>query len=357
MAMDSSFPQFVLLPPELRCKIWRYALPRRTINFRLKMDMDAWNWAEDSDWWSNFFITEDFPHTGGRLPAVCFVNRESRGELTKLYKPFKIREGLLERISRDHSGEEASANLRKCDETLTPRFNPSTDVMKWSRIHRWSQNTQEKHSPLFLAAALSATHMDIEIDKSMTRPLTILTLAVIAPSGPLKTLQMSCGGPQYRLARVPTFTRRLQFQDEEHIGGILSDQGACFWPWFSGGWKPSRLQGLINDAQHNWLGEDHTRSSTENHSFPPDEHHDAEYAVYYVVRPEEFDITGREFGAIIGAEALHEMLDRNLRVDTTIPRAPWFPSTEPATGLQGSRKIYFHGFCSPNYGLPDSQES
>jgi hypothetical protein len=312
------------------------------------MDMDAWNWATEGDWWSNFFVAEDFPRVS--LPAVCFTNQESYCESTKLYKPFGVADMLLESASKHHAGEEAPSSLRKCDATITPRFNPRNDVMQWSRIHRWSQNTQEKHSPLFLAAALSATHLSIEIDESMKRLLTILTLAVLDPSGPLQTLSVTQGSLRYRLAPVPRAIRCFQLGGDETVEKVLGDPGACFLPCFHGGWKASRMQSLVDEVKQIWAQDNPVGEPKFPRDVPPDIYPEIEFAIFHVLNQEERAMSTRDFTESLNLLGIHRMCSDHATMDTTAPRTPWLPSAASYAGP--TEPPFLHGFCSLEYGLP-----
>ena len=69
----TTFPQFNLLPTELRLKIWMNAIPRRTIAVQFKEDLDAWNWATEPNWWLCDDIKPSRPRP--QLPSVAYVNR------------------------------------------------------------------------------------------------------------------------------------------------------------------------------------------------------------------------------------------------------------------------------------------
>lgn len=69
---NQAFHPFPLLPPELRLRIWSFALPRRVIELR--------------SWGSGRYCPIRFSVTPHRLPVLFRICRESRTEALRLYK-------------------------------------------------------------------------------------------------------------------------------------------------------------------------------------------------------------------------------------------------------------------------------
>lgn len=68
---NQSFHQFPLLPPELRLRIWSFAIPRRVIELR--------------SWGNGHYCPTRFSITPHRLPVLLRICRESRTEALRLY--------------------------------------------------------------------------------------------------------------------------------------------------------------------------------------------------------------------------------------------------------------------------------
>ncbi|KAF7531744.1 hypothetical protein G7054_g8603 [Neopestalotiopsis clavispora] len=228
--MEASFPQFSLLPAELRCKVWRYALPQRTVFFRLKMDMDAWNWASESDWWAHYVLTGDHKSatatttTTQQLPSLLLVNHEARFESAKAYRQLTIDKAVLKRCLSNEfvvdSSLERMRNLKK-----TPRLNVDNDILEWAHVKRWSRNNPARCSALFLAASMSVQHVVVEYDHYLHTSLLSLALSVMDVESPLKSLTLKVFDASvqkqvtYRIAAVSD--RVPVIRDQEQLSGIL----------------------------------------------------------------------------------------------------------------------------------------
>ncbi|KAG0650149.1 hypothetical protein D0Z07_3460 [Hyphodiscus hymeniophilus] len=79
-----TFHQFPLLPPELRLRIWSFALPRRVIELR--------------SWGTGQYCPTKFSVTPHRLPVLFRTCRESRTEALRLYKLVKVGVSAAQRI-------------------------------------------------------------------------------------------------------------------------------------------------------------------------------------------------------------------------------------------------------------------
>lgn len=237
-AMESqfSFPQFSQLPAELRCKIWRFAIPRRTIPARLKLDLDAWNAATEADWMQYYRVELDGPVPS--LPPLPLVNHEARYEITRSYsKPLEISRAAVRRSLGTRSVDDTTFE-DMCGSSRISRFNPECDVLEWKDPRRWlpSAPLQRQPHPLFLAACLSVRHVSLEYEASMHKQLEALTAAVLDQDQPLETLTVALVLPseeqkhQFRLARRPSSLRLLD-KDEKDVRAILSRHSTCFIPW------------------------------------------------------------------------------------------------------------------------------
>ncbi|XXH04058.1 Bifunctional purine biosynthesis protein PurH [Hypoxylon texense] len=242
MESQSSFPQFSQLPAELRCKIWRFAIPRRTIPARLKLDLDAWNAATEADWMQHYRVVFDGPVPS--LPPLPLVNHEARYEITRSYsKPLEISRAAVAQSLGTRSGVVVDDATFEdlCAASRIVRFNPECDVLEWKNPKRWMpgvpspQQLLQPH-PLFLAACLSVRHVSLEYEGSMHKQLEALAAAVFDRDQPLETLTVALVLPseeqkhQFRLARRPSSLRLLD-KDEKDVRAILSQHSTCFIPW------------------------------------------------------------------------------------------------------------------------------
>lgn len=214
------FPQFALLPAELRLRIWRYAAPRRTIPVRLKQDLDAWNWASNLDWWMHYNVVPD-GQSPSPVPAVLLVNTEARAEVVKQYQhPLRIDRDHVRRTTRVpdeyesvHDGDEQTSKSfdKMCDASSVRPFHPYCDVLEWAETWRWHRDAMTNTTPLFLGACLSVRHVSIEYALWMCGPLLRLAKAVVSEKHPtqLSTITVTINQPrerrqtQYRLAKRP----------------------------------------------------------------------------------------------------------------------------------------------------------
>jgi hypothetical protein len=73
---NQTFHAFPLLPPELRLKIWAFALPHRVIELR--------------SWGTGRYCPPKFSVTPHRLPVLFRICRESRTEALRLYKLVEV---------------------------------------------------------------------------------------------------------------------------------------------------------------------------------------------------------------------------------------------------------------------------
>ncbi|KAI1081539.1 hypothetical protein F5B20DRAFT_569893 [Whalleya microplaca] len=233
--MECPFPQFGLLPAELRCKVWCFAVPRRTIPVRLKLDLDAWNGAHEMEWEQIHYrlVSDGKPVP---LPPVTMVNHEARHEAMKSYKKsLQINRDSMRRALGLHAVDDVAFGTL-CNSSRIPWFNPKCDVLEWSEPFRWSSGHASLPSPLFLGACLSVKHISLEPEVSMNSQLETLAIAVLDAAQPLEILNItlkesqSCWR-QFRLARRPASIRFSQ--REEDVQAVLARHSTCFLPWYS----------------------------------------------------------------------------------------------------------------------------
>ncbi|KAH8193785.1 hypothetical protein TruAng_012051 [Truncatella angustata] len=233
--MEATFPHFSSLPAELRCKVWKFALPQRTVNFRLKMDMDAWNWASESDWWAHYVLTGDYHSAAATQPALLLVNHEARFESRKAYKQLAIDKAVLQRCLADDAvvdGRlERMRNLNK-----TPRLNLDHDILEWAHVKRWSRNNPVKCGALFLAASMSVQHVVVEYDHYLHTSLVSLAFSVLDVESPLRSLTIKVADAvahkqyTYRVTCVPDQAPMLRRGDDGDT--FVKRRQACMLPCY-----------------------------------------------------------------------------------------------------------------------------
>ncbi|KAI1400574.1 hypothetical protein F4819DRAFT_461154 [Hypoxylon fuscum] len=297
--MEPSFPQFGLLPAEIRCKIWRFAIQPRVVLARLKMDMDSWNAATEEDWMQiHLRLTCDGKEPA--LPLLVLVNHEARHEIMSLYgQPFRISKDAVKRSSPVDLDDATVDTM--CNSSRMSQFYPESDVLTWVQAIRWSGNDPMTPCPLFLAACLSVRHVDIHADKSMYTQLDVLALAVLDQDQPLETLTITKPivlgqvPNQYRLARRPAAPRLLEkgLLQEESLeeravkytdlwDAVSRHSSACFLPWYKAG--PDSVQSphpFVNKVltQNIWTGQ---------RPLTPETCLDPRFAIYVVLFPPDY---------------------------------------------------------------------
>ncbi|ETS81165.1 hypothetical protein PFICI_06167 [Pestalotiopsis fici W106-1] len=188
------------------------------------MDMDAWNWASESDWWAHYVLTGDHKSATATQPPLLLVNHEARFESTKAYKQLAIDKAVLKRCLSnetvvDHSLERMR-NLKK-----TPRLNVDNDILEWAHVKRWSRNNPMRCSALFLAASMSVQHVVVEYDHYLHTSLLSLALSVMDVESPLKSLTIKVFDASvqkqitYRISAVPDHVPVIR--DQQQLPSIL----------------------------------------------------------------------------------------------------------------------------------------
>ncbi|KAI2606522.1 uncharacterized protein GGS25DRAFT_524187 [Hypoxylon fragiforme] len=224
--MEPSFPQFSLLPAELRCKIWRLATPPRIVRARIKLDLEAWNNATEADWMDVHYRVV-FDGQAPPLPLLVLVSHEARHEILESYRnPLQI-SGVALRQALGAQSVDDTALDTMCDSSRILRFNPECDVLEWMEPRRWV-DIFRKPSPLFLAACLSSVrHVSVEYHSRISTELDLLSLAVLDQDQPLKTLTMLS---LHSIENRPLDYRCLRYRLAKRSSGpeaILGEEGTA----------------------------------------------------------------------------------------------------------------------------------
>ncbi|KAI1140037.1 hypothetical protein F5Y05DRAFT_376945 [Hypoxylon sp. FL0543] len=221
--MEPLFPQFRHLPAELRCAIWRFAVPRRNVPVKLKMDLDTWNAATE---WDSLLIHYRVVHDGQAppLPSVGLVNHEAHDEIMKHYKPLQLRRNAVKRALRNHEVDDTAFDTIRGSSRIS-LFHLECDVLEWRAPQHWLTNYQVLY-PLFVAACLSVRHVSIYFQDRLHPQIMTIALAVLDEDQPLQTLTTIMGRPpervfHYRVARRPSQPEAFQ-TDIDDVRRILS---------------------------------------------------------------------------------------------------------------------------------------
>lgn len=383
--LPTTFPQFNLLPTELRLKIWRDAIPRRTIAVRFKEDLDAWNWATEPNWWLCDDLKLDRVRPRPRLPSVAYVNREARAEVLKWYdrSPKVDREAARWLVPEQVDREGGDPTLIRKPEIQ--RLNLDRDVIEWpDPYQRRRPRNYDGDYALFLGACLGLRHVSIEYVGRGHFLFEKMAAAVLDTTQSLQTLTVTVVDRkrkhqyQVRLARRPRNPVAL-VQNVKKVGAALRRHSAAFLPWF----KPP--EGGDIDGQ-NWQNPHPLLKRTLKSmrtpgvsNMPDDTQLGYEFAFFLVLRQSDLDDTQlvkslstemrpppeQRLGT--GAQATSWRFGENIQVDIIL----WPMMVDDIPSILGSPSriwfgrpgapnedmlIPFHGFCSSGYGLPDSQE-
>ncbi|OTA77307.1 hypothetical protein M434DRAFT_402364 [Hypoxylon sp. CO27-5] len=231
--MESSFPQFRLLPAEIRCKVWRFAIPSRTIPARLKLDLDTWNAATETDLLLTHYRVI-YDRQVPLLPSAGLVNHEAHHEIMKRYKPLRLSRDAVKHALGYQEVDDTAFNTM-CNSSRISSFNPECDVLEWMAPQHWTVFDFEKLCPLFVAACLSVRHVSFHFQDYLQARLEVIALAVLDPDQPLETLTITLGPSvervsRYRLARCP-YKSEAPHGDYKDIPRILSQYAAYFPSW------------------------------------------------------------------------------------------------------------------------------
>ncbi|KAI1336676.1 hypothetical protein F5Y15DRAFT_199329 [Xylariaceae sp. FL0016] len=207
--MTSAFPQFIQLPPELRLKIWRMSLPRRTYPVRIKLDLNQWNDSTEDDWSLCYYGLPDGAPPA--LPPVLSVCHEARDELLSNYQTaHSVDISAAIAVVQGEFSDDSVA--RMCENLRIRGFNPYHDVLQWKESQRWMYPGTEPMSlepQLFRCICLSVQHVSVLNDLHIIPALGKLIEAVVhGKASSLQTLTIELDmhfGPwkQIRLVRYP----------------------------------------------------------------------------------------------------------------------------------------------------------
>lgn len=360
LEMETAFPQFNSLPAELRCKVWRFALPQRTVHFRLKMDMDAWNWAPESDWWAHYVLTGDYKTAATTQPALLLVNHEARFESRKAYKQLLIERAVLRRCLADPAVADGSLERMR---TLkkAPRLNVDNDILEWAHVKRWSRNNPSRCGALFLAASMSVQHVVVEYDHYIHTSLVSLAYSVLDVESPLKSLTIKVTDAAthkkyaYRLVAVPD--QPAIIRKDDMAGGVLRRRQACMLPTYT---RP-RLE--FEKLQSTSL--DRSTLRTFIQPFESDTRLDTNFAIFRIASDgdaadaKELLPTPEVMRSWRWIEMVDEQdrasFNTSLQGDVALfmHRISLFEQWDQEEGRRHRIDIVpFHGICTPQYGLP-----
>ncbi|KAI1407106.1 hypothetical protein F5Y13DRAFT_175668 [Hypoxylon sp. FL1857] len=345
--MESSFPQFGLLPAEIRCKIWRFAIPRRIVPVRLKLDLDTWNAATEADSiLSHYRVTYD--GQAPLLPSVGLVNHEAHYEIINNYKPLQLDRNSV-RQALGLQTTESTAFSTICDSSRISSFNPDRDVLEWMAPHRWAIPSLDKLRPLLLGACLPVRHVSFQFQTLsilLFNNLKILACAVLDQDQPLETLTLTMEYPtervhRYRLARRPSNPEVLK-GDLGDVQRILLRYSACFLPWY----KTTRgdEQTSVRDP-HNYVHRTLANDFRSSLMLSAQEARlDAQFSIYEVLYPD--DLEDKKYMEKRWSE-LRWALNNDIQMDIQL----WLARFSLLHRMD-SKPVPCHGFCLSDYGLP-----
>ncbi|KAK6852715.1 hypothetical protein PG995_011266 [Apiospora arundinis] len=250
--MPSEFHQFVLLPPEIRYKIWRYTLPHRVIDMRLKPNIDVRNWVPPGDWWLHYVLDHDdnpeksFSSSSSSslssLPSVLLTCYEAYQELGRHYRPIALDQALLKRsLGGDEAWERDSTPAEDYSAARVTRFHRDYDTLRWTGTFRWGLSVRSPANPLFLAASLAVRRVVVEYAPALATQLEVLALACLDAGQPLEQMDLIATNPsdgrrlRFRLCETPPRNKVAYLTTAQSVPGLVTECGAAFFPWFDGG--------------------------------------------------------------------------------------------------------------------------
>ncbi|KAK7957030.1 uncharacterized protein PG986_006252 [Apiospora aurea] len=250
--MPAEFHQFGLLPLEIRYKIWRYTLPCRVVNLRLKPNIDVRNWAPPGDWWLHYVLDHDddadqdsdteqsaASSSSSSLPSVLLTCYEAYQELARHYRPIPLDQPLLKRsLGGDAVWERDSTPAEDYSAARLTRFCRDNDTLRWAGTSRWGLSVRSPANPLFLAASLAVRRVVVEYAPAVASQLEVLALAVLDVEQPLERLELVATNPsggrrlRFRLRETPS--REVKhLSTAKSVSEIVAGGGTACFPWFS----------------------------------------------------------------------------------------------------------------------------
>lgn len=244
--MPSEFHQFVLLPPEIRYKIWQYTLPHRVVDMRLKPNIDIRNWVPPGDWWLHYVLDHDDNSdekslSPSSLPSVLLTCYEAYHELGRHYRPIALDQSLKRSLGGDAAWERDATPAEDYSAARVTRFHRDNDTLRWAGTSRWGLSARSPANPLFLAASLAVRHVVVEYAPAIATQLEVLALACLDVTQPLERLDLIAANPsdgrrvRFRLGETPTRGRVAYLTPGRSVSEVVGEYGAAFFPWFHGG--------------------------------------------------------------------------------------------------------------------------
>lgn len=250
--MSSEFHQFVLLPPEIRCKIWQYTLPHRVVDVRLKPNIDVRNWVPPGDWWLHYVLDHDDDEpkqsssssssSSSLLPSVLLTCYESYRELARYYRPIPLNQPLIKRsLGGDAVWEKDSTPAEAYTAARLTRFHRDNDTLRWRKTSRWGLSARSPANPLFLAASLAGPRrVEVEYAPAVATQLEVLALACLDTVQPLERLDIVATSPsdgrrlRFRLCAMPPSREDdlTCLSTARSVSEIVAGGGTAFFPWF-----------------------------------------------------------------------------------------------------------------------------
>ncbi|KAI1842061.1 hypothetical protein JX266_011712 [Neoarthrinium moseri] len=325
------------------------------------MDMDAWNWASESDWWAHYLLTGDYKSTLTPQPALLFVSHEARAESLRAYKQLQISKPLLRRCLADDAVDDRRLE-RMRHLAKTPKLNVNTDVLEWAQVKRWSRNNPSKCGALFLAASMSVQHIVVEYDHYLHTSLVALALAVLDVESPLKSLTIKVNDSTtqepfaFRLTSLPEHVETTSRQVSS-LFRKLSQYDACMLP----GYRPP----LVDTERLQPKTLDRSTLGSFTRPFPPGTRLNTGYAIFRVASDREVNEATELIpapGAMQGWKWM-DMVDEpdrtafntNMQGDIALfmHRLSIYEQWDYEDGRRHPTDIIpFHGICLSHYGLP-----
>lgn len=324
------------------------------------MDMDAWNWAPESDWWAHYVLTGDYKSAAVTLPALLLVNHEARFESRKAYNQLTIDKAVLRRCLADPQVVDGTLDrLRTLKKT--PRLNTDNDILEWAHVKRWTRNSPARCGALFLAASMSVQHVVVEYDHCIHTSLISLAFSVLDVESPLKSLTIKVKDAvtqnhhAYRLVAVPE--QPVTCRKEDSFEKVLRHRQACMLSTYS---RP-RLQ----TEKLRSTSPDRSTLSTFTQPFDPDTRLHTNFAIFRVASCDD----GTDAKQLVPSPEVMrswrwiEMVDEQDRVSFNaclqgdialfMHRISLFEQWDQDEGRRHHIDIVpFHGICTPQFGLP-----
>ncbi|KAK8059462.1 hypothetical protein PG996_009392 [Apiospora saccharicola] len=271
--------------------IWRYTLPHRVVDVRLKPNIDVRNWVPPGDWWLHYVLDHDDDDddkteqssSSSSLPSVLLACYEAYRELARHYHPLPLDQPLLKRsLGGDAVWERDSTPAEAYSAARLTRFHRDNDTLRWRNTARWGLSARAPANPLFLAASLVVRCVEVEYAPAVATQLEVLALAVLDTAKPLERLDLVATNPsdgrrvRFRLCATPSSPKGegegevvKRLSTARSVSEIVAGGGAAFFPWFDSRRGNSRFHPAgsycilqVLDSLHGGAGEDNTTTSS-----------------------------------------------------------------------------------------------